>query len=190
MSALVVENELSFHFLDVKCLEDMDFPYRESIKEMGLNVEGCVSRRLSLVYRLRSHTAKRLKSASTTTMPEPPPPSQQQDAKPTAANIKEIAEYPEDSVIKGDQKLAAPMDGTFDTSEQDGLMPAGVVEPVKPSDATTADSDSAASSSLKRKRRASRVSSTSTVKSSVDTLTGSSSGAFTVKFYVADGNQN
>ncbi|KAL5533627.1 hypothetical protein ACEPAG_87 [Sanghuangporus baumii] len=122
MASLVVENELSLHFLDAKCLEDMDFPYRETIKQLGLEVEGCVSKRLSIVYRLRRSSAKKPKSS-----PSPATPAQtkrsakSQDQKKNALIVKAVAEESTLVVDEESIKLAPPMDGAVDPAEDTTL---------------------------------------------------------------------
>ncbi|OCB87070.1 hypothetical protein A7U60_g5805 [Sanghuangporus baumii] len=184
MASLIVENELSLHFLDAKCLEDMDFPYRETIKQLGLEVEGCVSKRLSVVYRLRRSSAKKPKSSSA--MPGKTKKStKSQDHEKNAVIVKAVAEESTLVVDEESIKLAPPMDGAVDTAEDktlDAPCPKEVEEAsIKRTSEMTGvdDGGDGNTSTRKRKRNGSHVSSaamktnsTQTTEVPIDTSTG------------------
>ncbi|KAL5519559.1 hypothetical protein ACEPAH_1242 [Sanghuangporus vaninii] len=175
MASLIVEKELSLHFLDAKCLEDMDFPYRETIRQLGLEVEGCVSKRLSVVYRLRHSSAKKPKKSSSSSSPplstsatpgQTKKSTKSQDQEKNAMIVKAVAEESTLVVDEESTKLAPPMDGAVDTAE-DKTLDAPCLKEFeeasfkRASEMTGVDDggDGNTSTSRKRKRNGSHVSS-------------------------------
>ena len=64
MATLVVQNELSFHFLDAKCLSDMGPPFYDTLANLGLNRQAMVSSSLTVQYRLRDRKISRKRRRS------------------------------------------------------------------------------------------------------------------------------
>ena len=172
MASLVVENGLSLHFLDAKCLKDMDFPYRETIKDMGLNLEGCVSKRLSVVYRLRGMVSKKPKASAGLDEAKA---SQDREKKPVIARevaeeINLVADEDEESI-----KLSPPMDGTVGVPEpggQDVLCPKEAEKGSNDADQASAGEVNTSDSRKRKRKRSSSSKAGSSTEAVSDSLAG------------------
>lgn len=166
VSQLVVQNGLSLHFLDVNCLEDMDFPFVESVKEMGLDSEDCISSQLTLVYRLRGRTVKRSKmSIDSSNKVEASPGSVVSSSKSTV--VYEIPGNPDviQDLEPSSVKVMPPMDGSIDVNlseNAEGLTTSDATLPI--TNAPNTGTSSVPVTDRKRKRNSNPASSTSTKK--------------------------
>ncbi|EJC98675.1 uncharacterized protein FOMMEDRAFT_161506 [Fomitiporia mediterranea MF3/22] len=174
MSELVIENDLSLHFLDAKCLEDMDMPYWDSLKKMGLCTEDCVGKDLSLVYRLRGESVKRAKTSKTPATKSGKLSKAEDELQPTVT-VKETVEDPDAKTDDEGVKLAPPMDGSVNAVESPSLEKPDVVDisGISSAQATKMYNDDTGGK-RKRKRRKSRASPAPTV-SSNDAMSSESS---------------
>ncbi|THH08483.1 hypothetical protein EW145_g2681 [Phellinidium pouzarii] len=128
ISTLIVNNQLNLHFLDITCLEDMLFPYTESIKEIDMNI----STSLFLVYRLRSDKTERWTSPAKKEVPSAKSTSDTNNP-PMSAIVPKVTETSDIDISKDDTKASSPIDATADVAEPMSIGGSTTPEPKKTS---------------------------------------------------------
>ncbi|KAH8111850.1 exonuclease V a 5' deoxyribonuclease-domain-containing protein [Phellopilus nigrolimitatus] len=121
MTHVILENQLSRHFLDATCLGELGFPYKETLREMDIARE--ISTTLSLVYRWRgsptqarktnAHSGESTPSGNGSNMCTPkcesgPAPS---------TNFKDAAEISDTVEVEIDAKLSPSLNASVEVTE-------------------------------------------------------------------------